>query len=255
MQFKFASEDCAANHFSTMLKQAFVGPKGGDLRFSIRIDHGYASTHTPTDILDEFETQLARIGIDVKGRFLTTDATILSNNEVAGNMDVSIETMTINHGAHPDRNMLLKRTVAVCDALIKFVEQNGKFMIEFRDCSIGSQTAFWRDIWEPVLAKFEEKGMVFVHMLGPACQQRVHEDAPTPNWTMTLPTGFDSDEARKHDACQDLIDVFSGEGQASDVANASASTLLDSNLDSVGRLHSGLAAVLMGLKARTRMSS
>ena len=63
--------------------------------------------------------------------------------------------------------------------------------------------------------------------------------------TKSLPTGFDTDEARENDAYDDLIDIFVSEGQTSEAASASASTLLATNLNSVSKLHANLAAVLM----------
>ncbi|WP_152417449.1 hypothetical protein [Sandarakinorhabdus sp. AAP62] len=250
VRINFVNEDCAANQFSSLLKQSFVDRKGNGLRFSIRIDQDFASTHTPTDILDEFEAQLSRLGIEVKNDVTAVSLAILADNEVAGNMAVSVGSITQNYGFQPGRNHFAKRIIAVRDALEKFVAEGGRFMIEFRDRPISGQNSFWRDVWAPLLSHFQTSGMVFVHMLGPLCQQRAHEDAPLPNLTKTLPTEFASNEARQESAYDDLIDVFRDFGQTDMQASAAAATHLAQNLNSISNLHSNLTGVLLSLKSR-----
>ena len=253
VRFRFASADCAANHFSTLLKQAFVDRTGNGTRFSVRIDHDFATTHTPLDILDEIATQLGRVGIDVADPPLPASPAILTGNDVAGDMSTSVGSINLTYASQIGRMALQQRIGAVHDAIDKFVAANGRFMIEFRDSPLASQNGFWRDIWGELLAKFVGKEMVFVHMLGPLSHQTAHEDAPAPDWAKTLPTGFATDDARQNDAYDDLIDVFQGEGQGEQVASASATTHLEQNLDSVRGLHSNLAAVLMKLSANKRV--
>jgi hypothetical protein len=246
IHIRFEGEDCAPNQFSTLLKKLFSGL--GEKRFSIRVDHDFATTHVAHDILTEFETQLGNSGIKVKTADLPTSLKILTEIETGGDTEIHVGSVSVN--TDPHHAILDQRVEAICSALERFIAEGGRFMIEHRDAPERWQRMFLQRIWEPLLSKFVGSGLVYIQMLGPKCQQTPLEDAPSPHVVRTLPTGFETDEARQGDAYDDLIDIFEAEGHTREAASAAASAHLQNNLNSVSRLHNNLAGVLLSMKQK-----
>lgn len=246
IHIRFQGPDCAPNQFSSLLKQMFSTFEGK--RFSIRVDHDFATTHVAHDILTEFETQLGNIGIKVAEPDLPPSIKILSDIDTGGNSEIRVGSVSVN--SDPYHAIFDQRVTAVRAALEKFIAAGGRFMIEHRDAPERWQYMFLRSIWEPILSKFAGNGLVYIQMLGPECRQRPHEDAPGPDMIKTLPTGFETDEVREGHAYDDLIDIFEAEGHTVEAASAAATAHLENNLNSVSRLHNNLAGVLLSMKQK-----
>ncbi|HET9640542.1 MAG TPA: hypothetical protein VFP12_15185 [Allosphingosinicella sp.] len=245
IHIRFKGSDCAPNQFSTLLKQLF---SGFDKRFSIRVDHDFATTHVAHDILTEFETQLGNSGIKVEAPDLPMSLKMLSDIEAGGNSEIHVGSISVN--TDPHHAIFSRRAEAICSALERFIAEGGRFMVEHRDAPVHWQRMFLERIWGPILSKFADRGLVYIQMLGPESHQMPDEDAPKPQVVRTLPTGFETDEARESDAYDDLIDIFEAEGHTREAASAAATAHLQNNLSSVSKLHNNLAGVLLSMKQK-----
>jgi len=248
IHIRFSNHDCAPNQFSSLLKQRFAATGTKENRFSMRVDHDFATTHVAHDILTEFEMQLRRCGYEVAPANIPTYLNMFTDMQTGGNSEINVGSVIVN--ADHANEIFNERTTAICDALEAFITEDGRFMIEQRDAPLRWQSDFLKYIWTPILSNFVGNGLVYIHMLGPECRQMAHEDAPIPDLTKTLPIGFETDEARESAAYDDLIDIFEDEGHNRDTASTLATAHLNSNLDSVSKLHNNLAGLLLSMKQK-----
>lgn len=246
VRIEFSNNDCAPNHFSSLLKQKFAG--SGGLRFSIRIDHDFATTHVAHDIIEEFEVQLARHKIEFEKPQLPSQFNAFNDIHSGENTTINIGSVSV--GGDTLQSILKQRGEALCIALEKFVDSGGRFLIEHRDAPVAWHKMFIRHIWDPILSRFAGRGLFYVQMIGPKCDGTAPEDMPTPDLIRALPTGFETDESRENDAYDDLIDIFEAEGYSREAASAAAVAHLNNNLKSVAKMHNNLAGVLLSLKRR-----
>lgn len=251
VRIDFESEDAAVDKFNHFVKEQFKNGHGNGQWLSLRLDDDWSTTHTIDDQIFAIARKLneAGVGVDWDAQKVLVGDIASGNSAETGNIDISIENSVFGLDASP--NGIQKRLELVCNAMMQFVASGGRFMLIVNDMKPEDQGKVWKSIWNAGLHEAGGDHISLVYYVGPKCGQGPHEDAPGPEVAFKLPHNIEADDARQQDIYDDVIDILTASVDCSEEeAIGAAGALVDSNSDSVRRLHISLSKTIMNWGAR-----
>lgn len=246
VRIEFQSEEAAVDKFNHFIKEQFQNGNRNGQWLSARLDDDWSTTHTIDDQLHAIARKLEEAGIVVDwSQAQSGVGDVASRNQSSGNLDINISDSVIINGMDASPGGVQKRVNLVCEAMKQFVANGGRFMLVVNDMEKQNQGKIWKAIWNAGLRDAGGNRLLLVYYVGPKCGEEPHDDAPAPNVAFTLPHNIEADDARQNEVYDDVVGILTGRGYAPEKAASAAEMLLDSNSDSVRRLHMGLSKHLM----------
>lgn len=251
VRIDFQSEEAAVDKFNHLIKDKFQNGHGNGQWLSARLDDDWSTTHTIVDQIHAIARKLEEGSIVIDwSQAQSGFGDVASGNHSDGDMDISISGSVIMNGMDASPAGVQKRLDLVCEAMRQFVAHGGRFMLVVNDMERQDQGKIWKAIWHAGLRDAGGDRLSLVYYTGPKCGQEPHDDAPAPSVNFTLPHNIEADETRKDEVYDDVIGILTARGYSSDEAVSAAAMLVDSNSDSVRRLHMGLSKAMMNWPAR-----
>ncbi len=251
VRIDFQSTEAAVNKFNWFIEEQFQNANGNGQWLSARLDDDWSTTYTVDDQIHAISRKLEEADIKVDWTQAQSGVgDVASGNQSDGDIDINISDSVIMNGMDASPAGVQKRLNLLCDALRQFVASGGRFMLVVNDMKQQNQGKIWKAIWN---AGFRDAGgdrLSLVYYVGPKCGQEPHDDAPSPDVAFTLPHSIEADETRQEEVYDDVVEILTARGYSSDEAVSAAAMLVDSNSDSVRRLHMGLSNAMMNWSAR-----
>ena len=246
------SDKCAADKFNHIIKEEF-GKPGNSSWLSLRIDHDWSTTYTVEDQILAFEKKLAEANIAVKWP-QTSNGNVdnLSGNRSGRDMEITVTNSTINYGFDSSPHAVRARIDAVCEAVRKFVELGGHFMVIVNDMKVEDQGHFLSKFWNAGLREAGGSNVLLLYFVGPRCGHNPHADAPAPELQFSLPTAISGDENREEAVYDDIFDIFTSAGYGGDAAGMAADSLISGHGDSVKTVQTELAKLILRMKLKSK---
>lgn len=251
VQIGFQSEDAAVDKFNYFIKEEFQNGNGNGQHLSARIDDAWSTAHTINDQIDAVARKLEEAGISIDwSQTQSGIGDVASGNQAGGNLDIDIANSVIINGMDASAAGVQKRLNLVCQAMSQFVANGGRFLLVVNDMDKQNQGKIWKSIWNAGLREAGGDRLSLVYYVGPKCGEEPHEDAPAPDVAFKLPHDIEADDTRQDEVYDDVVGILTDRGYSSEEAASAAGMLVDSNSDSVRRLHMGLSKALMNWRIR-----
>tara|TARA_R110002020_G_scaffold397910_1_gene607944 strand:- start:295 stop:1149 length:855 start_codon:yes stop_codon:yes gene_type:complete len=247
----FQSEDAAVDKFNYLIKEEFQNANGNGQHLSARIDDAWSTTHTINDQIDAVARKLEEAGISIDwSQTQSGVGDVASGNQTDGDLDIDIANSVIINGMDASAAGVQKRLNLVCEGMRQFVANGGRFLLVVNDMDKQDQGKIWKAIWNAGLREAGGDRLSLVYYVGPKCGQEPHDDAPDPNVAFKLPHDIEADDTRQDEVYDDVVGILTDRGYSAEEAVGAAKMLVDSNSDSVRRLHMGLSKALMNWPMR-----
>jgi hypothetical protein len=251
VRIDFQSEEAAADKFNHFIKEQFQNGNGNGQWLSARLDDDWSTTHTIVDQIHAIARKLEEGGIVINwSQAQSGVGDVASGNHSDGNIDINISGSVIINGMDASAAGVQKRLNLVCAAMRQFVASGGRFLLVVNDMEKQNQGRIWKAIWNAGLREAGGDRLSLVYYVGPKCGQEPHDDTPDPYVVFKLPHDIEDDYARQDEVYDDVIGILTDHGYSYEEAASAAGMLVDSNSDSVRRLHIGLSKALMNWSAR-----
>jgi hypothetical protein len=247
VRIDFESEEAAVNKFNWFIEEQFENRDGNSRWLSARLDDDWSTTFTVDDQIYAVARKLEEAGIVVDWTQAQSGVgDVASGNQSNGHIDITISDSVIMNGFDASAAGVQKRLNLVCEAMGRFIADGGRFMLVVNDMKKQDQGKIWKAIWNAGLRDAGGDRLSLVYYAGPKCGREPHGDAPAPEVQFTLPHSIETDDARKDEVYDDIIEILrSHAGYSDDEASKTAGGLVASNCDSVLRLHMGLSKTIM----------
>jgi hypothetical protein len=138
------------------------------------------------------------------------------------------------------------RSNAVFEAMKRYIEAGGRFMVTVNDMPLSDQTEFWQQVWNAGLASASGKDMLLVIHAGPKAGGQMHHDSPPANERIILPDAVEEDSERDYQFFDDISDAFAKGGV--ETARVPANVHLENNRASILQINMKLSAAIMSAK-------
>lgn len=247
VRIDFESEDAAVGKFNHYIKEEFQRGNGNGHWLSLRLDDEWSTTYTVDDQIHAIARKLEEAGVQVDWNPAQGSVgDIASGNHSEGDLDITISNAVVVNGMDISRWGVEKRLTLVCDAMKRFVENGGHFMLIVNDMKRPDQGKIWKTVWNAGLRDAGGDKLCLVYYVGPQCGGAPHDDAPAPELVFKLPHDIETDDARMGEVYDDIFDILTGrEGYSREAAAAAANAIVSSNCSSVRKLHEGLAKTIL----------
>lgn len=251
VRITYNGDVCAPREFREVMKNKYENKSDNQTWISIRIDRGWHSTRYLADILHAFNVKLGFYDEESKSdEENTAPIRILTGNEFHGDADINIDQLHVNSDS--TFSLPAERDQRVDDTygrLRKLLSTSGHIMVILNHAPTEGQGEFWNYFWHERLESLVKEGLFFVQMVDRSDGGGSYHDlAPAPDFELDLPESLD--DIRQDDARNDLIEILVNEvnGLSQDAASAAAVSHVNSNYDSVKRLHDTLPWLILGLR-------
>ena len=257
VRIDFDSEDAAVGKFNHFIKEQFQNGNGKGQWLSLRLDDEWSTTHALDDKIFVIARKLEEAGIVVDWKQgQSAVGNVASGNEAGGDINITISDSVNMNGTDTSPKGVQNRLGLVCDAMRQFINNGGHFMLIINDMKRRDQGKVWKSIWHAGLQDAGGDALSLVYYVGPECKGEPHEDAPAADVLFKLPDNIETDETRKNDVFNDVVEILTSQaGYSAEAAESAACMLVDSSSDSVKRLHMGLSKAMMNLSARKNGAS
>ncbi|MEF2549333.1 hypothetical protein VQ045_19505 [Aurantimonas sp. E1-2-R+4] len=247
VRIDFESEDAAVDKFNHFIKEQFQRGNANCHWLSLRLDDEWSTTFTVDDQIFAVARKLEESGVQVDWKQAQSSVgDVASGNHAGGDIDINISDSVIVNGMDASPKGVEYRLGLVCDAMKKFVENGGHFMLIINDMKRHDQGRIWKTIWNAGLRDAGGDNLSLIYYVGRQCGQVPHDDAPAPNVAFRLPHDIETDEARQDEVYNDIIEILTTrEGYNADEASKAAGSIVGSNSYSVRRLHMSLSSTIM----------
>lgn len=255
-RISFQSNDAAVDKFNYLIKEEFQNGNGNDQRLSARLDDAWSTTYTISDQIDAIARKLEEAGIPIDwSQTQSGVGDVASGNQTGGDLDIAISDSVIINGMDVSAAGVQKRLNLVSEAMRQFVASGGRFMLVVNDMEKQDQGKIWKAIWNAGLREAGGDRLSLVYFVGPKCGQEPHDDAPAPSVAFKLPHDIEADDTRQNEVYDDVVGILTDRGYSPEEAASAAGMLVDSNSDSVRRLHMGLSKAMMNWSVRKGVAS
>ena len=253
VRINFRSEDAAVGKFNHFIKKQFQDGVGNGQRLSLRLDEEWLTTYTLDDQIHTIANKLKEAGIVFDwphGQAATAIGEVASKNKSGGDMKINISNVWIDHGVDVSPRGIQDRREIVFNAMERFVEKGGRFMLIVNDMKRDHQGKIWKSIWDAGLKKAGGDHVSLIYYVGPQCGHEPHDDAPAPDVEFQLPHDIETDNGRREEVYKDILEILVHKGYNKEIASAVADTIVSINSHSVKELHNGLSQSIMSIDAR-----
>lgn len=245
IHLEYQSENSAPLKFNYFLKEAFATDNASWR--SLRIDHEWFTTRQAYGMLDEIDRLLAEVGFRAEFPIEANAAVnILTEVDVAGNMTTNINGLHVNCGAGRSGRAFRERAEAVFEAVRRYVESGGRFMVIVNDMPLSDQTEFWQQIWNAGFSAAGGEDMLLLIHVGPKAGYQRHHDSPPASERIILPDSVEEDCDRDYQFFDDLSDAFANAGIGE--PHVPAGVHLENNRASILKINMKLSAAIMSAK-------
>ncbi|HMO07971.1 MAG TPA: hypothetical protein PKD10_10040 [Paracoccaceae bacterium] len=243
---EYGSDKAAWAKFNYFLKEDAAADRNGST-ISLRIDHEWATTRLVHGVLEELDRLLSSVGVVAAlPPEMQPSLSIMTDIEAGGDVNPTINGLTINFASGPAGRALRARAQAIFEAVQRFSNDGGRLMVQLNDMELAVQGDFWTQIWHAGLSQAAGAGGLLVVHAGPRANRHRHHDCPAPDLRLVLPECVEEDSERENHFWDDLIDAFEKEGI--DGAHAAASVHLSNFRTSVLDLNANLGAAILSAK-------
>ena len=253
VRINFRSNDAAVGKFNHFIKEQFQDRDANGQRLSLRLDEEWLTTYTLDDQIHTIANKLKEAGIVFDWpheQAATAIGKVASGNKSDGDIKINISNVLIEHGVDVSPRGFQGRREIVFDAMKKFVENGGRFMLIVNDMKRDHQGKVWKSIWNSGLQKAGGNHVSLIYYVGPQCGHEPHDDAPAPDVEFRLPHDIETDKGRQEEVCKDILEILVREGYNEEAASAAANTIVSINCHSVKELHMGLSKTIMSHAAK-----
>ena len=253
VRINFRSEDAAVGKFNHFIKKQFQDGVGNGQRLSLRLDEEWITTYTLDDQIHAIAEKLKEAGIVFDrphGQVATAIGEVASRNVSGGDTIISISNISIENGENVSPRGFQGRREIVFNAMERFVEKGGRFMLIVNDMKRDHQGKIWKSIWDAGLKKAGGDHVSLIYYVGPKCGHEPHDDAPAPDVEFRLPDDIETDKGRREEVYKDILEILDHKGYNKETASAIADTIVSINSHSVKELHMGLSKTIMSIAAK-----
>jgi hypothetical protein len=244
---EYNSEKSAWAKFNYILKEYATTSRSGPT-ISLRVDHEWATTRLVSGVLDELERLLELVGAAADmPEESHPNVHIMTDIEAGGDVNPSINGLTINLASSPVGRAHRARAKAIFEAVTRLSNTGGRLMVVLNDMALTAQHDFWTQVWNAGLADaIGESGLLVVHA-GPRANRQTHHDCPQSDLRLVLPESVEEGSEREDHIWDDLVGAFENAGI--DGAHAAASVHLSNFRNSIFDLNASLNGAILGAKA------